>query len=58
MATNTQRFKRLVKSGSATPIAVGAGVGAIVGLVTGPVILCAAIGAVAGLALGRKRQWK
>ena len=53
---NTNRFKRVVKSNPAAPVAIGAGVGVVVGLVTGSLLVCLAIGTVAGLALRMKQK--
>ena len=50
---NTNRLKRVVKS---NPVAIGAGIGAVVGLVTGSLLVCLAIGTVAGLALRMKQR--
>ncbi len=53
MGMNTNRLKRVVKS---NPVAIGAGIGAVVGLVTGSLLVCLAIGTVAGLALRMKQR--
>ncbi len=56
MGMNTNRLKRVVKSNPAAPVAIGAGIGAVVGLVTGSLLVCLAIGTVAGLVLRMKQR--
>ena len=56
MGMNTNRLKRVVTSNPAAPVAIGAGVGAVVGLVTGSLLVCLAIGTVAGLVLRMKQK--
>ena len=56
MGMNTNRLKRVVQSNPAAPVAIGAGVGAVVGLVAGSLLVCLAIGTVAGLALRMKQK--
>lgn len=54
MSTNTERLKRVLKTRPGKTMVVGAAVGAGVGLLTGPVLFCAAVGLVAGAYLGKK----
>lgn len=55
--SNSARFSRLFKSGSANPVAVGAACGAVVGLLTAaPVLLATAIGGVAGMVVASKKR--
>ena len=56
MGMNTNRLKRMVTSNPAAPVAIGAGIGAVVGLVTGSLLVCLAIGTVAGLVLRMKQR--
>lgn len=53
---NTNRLKRLVTSNPAAPIAIGAGVGAVVGLVTGSFLVYLVIGTATGLAFRMKQR--
>jgi outer membrane lipoprotein SlyB len=53
--SNTDRLKRALKTQPGKSAVVGGAVGAAVGLLTAaPLILCAAVGAVAGGYLGKR----
>jgi outer membrane lipoprotein SlyB len=53
--SNTERLKRVLKTQPGKSVVVGGAVGAAVGLVTAaPLVLCAAVGAVAGGLLAKR----
>ena len=55
MSTNTERLKRVLKTRPGKSMVAGAAVGAGVGLITtGPVLVFATIGLVAGAYLGKR----
>lgn len=55
MSTNTERLKRVLKTRPGKSMVAGAAVGAGVGLLTtGPILVFATIGLVAGAYLGKR----
>ena len=54
--SNSDRFSRLLKSGSAKPIIVGAAIGAGVGILTGPFLLATALGGAVGALIASKKR--
>ncbi len=54
--SNFDRLKRVLKTRPGKSMIVGAAVGTGVGMLTGPVIFCAAVGLAAGAYLGKRSR--